>query len=184
MNFHFDEKTISYTGKELKPLRNYLEYGLLGNSVASWVGPCNVSFDEMVDGEDVRGGHAIAADSMLHFVMELFDVQLSTGVLLQRLFAQMIIDELASSSKPQDFLRNGDDVFYKGKKLNISIATRSVNSVLLHVGINVTNNGTPIETSALTDLGVQPQEFSLRLMKRLALEWQDVLNATYKVRSV
>lgn len=184
MKFYFDEKTRPYTGKELSPLRNYLEYGLLGNSVAAWIGPCNVEFSEMVDGEDVRAGHTIAADSMLHFVIELFDVQLSTAVVLQRLFAQMIIDEFQSPSSPNDFLRNGDDVFYKNKKLNISIATRSINSVLVHVGINVTNEGTPIATAALSDLKTEPQAFALRLMDRLANEWQDILNATYKVRSV
>ncbi len=184
MNYFFDDKIIPYSGKQLAPLRNYLEYGVLGNSVVAWIGPCDVNFEEMVDGEDVRGGHAIRAASMLHFVVELFDVQLATAVVLQRLFAQMIIDELENGTTTGHFSRSGDDVFYKGKKLNISIATRSTNSVLIHVGINVNNDGTPIPTAALSDLNAEPKLVAVALMKRLVTEWKDILDATYKVRGV
>lgn len=186
MKFHYDQKRTPYTGKELAPLRNYLHYGLLGNSIVAWCGPCHVAYSEMVDGEDVRAKSTIASDHMLHFTIELFDIPLTSGVLLQRLFAEMIISEIkmniAASNKPQiHFVRNGDDIFFNNKKLNISIATRSINSVLLHIGINVENSGTPVPTCALSDFSIEPQSLALKLMQTLCSEWQDILDSTYKV---
>lgn len=184
MKSNFDEKVLPYTGHELSPLRNYLKYGLLGDSVVAWIGPCKVELSEMVDGEDVRAQSTIASDKMLHFVIELFDVPLSTGVLVQRLFAEMMIAELKSSAPKsvEEFLRSGDDVFWKDRKLNISIATRSVNSVLIHVGVNVENSGTPIPTCALSDFDVVAKTFALKMMETLKTEWQDIVDATHKVR--
>lgn len=186
MKFFFDSKTSPYTGKELTPLRNYLTYGLLGNSVVAWVGPCRVELTEMVDAEDIRSQSTISSDQMLHFIFELFDVSLAAGVLLQRLFAEMILTELKKSPavKPEVLVRRGDDIYYGVKKLNVSIATKSVNSVLLHVGVNVSNRGTPIETCALSDFSIDPSAFAQSLMTTVCEEWQDILNATYKVFSV
>lgn len=186
MKSFFDPKTCPYTGKELAPLRNYLTYGLLGNSVIAWVGPCRVELTEMVDAEDIRSQSAISSDQMLHFIFELFDVSLAAGVLLQRLFAEMMISELQKSPvvTPHLLLRKGDDIYYGVKKLNVSIATKSVNSVLLHIGVNVSNEGTPVETCSLSDFSVDPALFAKSLMTAVCNEWQDVLNATYKVFSV
>lgn len=187
MKYFFDNKTAPYSGKELSPLRNYLQYGLLGPSIVSWVGPCRVELAEMVDGEDVRAKSEIASEQMVHFIMELYDVPLVVGVLAQRLFAEKIIYvlcELSECVTANDFVRDGDDVFFKNKKLNISIATRSVNSVLIHVGVNVVNDGTPVPTSALADMQVNAKAFSEAVMKSFSAEWVDVVNATYKVRTV
>lgn len=185
MKIFFDDTVYAYSGRELAPLRNYLHYGLLGNSVVSWRGPCRVEFSEMVDGEDVRAQSTIAGDHMLHFVMELFDVPLVAGVLLQRLFAEMIITELEKQGvDSQKLTRSGDDVFYEQKKLNISIATRSLNSVLVHVAVNIKNSGAPIPISALEDFKIDSVQFAQALMNQLKEEWEDVLAATYKVRGV
>ena len=64
MSFHFDESIKKYTGAELKPLKNYLEYGLLGDSVVAWIGPCDVGLDEMVDAK-TRAKSAIAPHMLL-----------------------------------------------------------------------------------------------------------------------
>ncbi|HMN69679.1 MAG TPA: DUF366 family protein, partial [Bdellovibrionales bacterium] len=42
-----------YDGSQLVSLRSYLKHGLLGDSIVAWVGPCKVSLDHMVDGEDL-----------------------------------------------------------------------------------------------------------------------------------
>lgn len=185
MNFYFDDKTICYTGKELAPLRNYLNYGLLGNSIAAWAGACKIDFQHMVDGEDLRSQSSIASDEMLHFIIEIFDVQLAAGVVLQRLFAEMIISEIRRHSPtPLNFIRKGDDVFFENRKLNISIATRSINSVLIHVGVNIKNRGTPVPTCCLEDFNITPKVFAVNLMTALCTEWKDILEATYKVHAL
>lgn len=185
MKTFFDDKVSPYSGRELAPLRNYLRYGLLGNSIVAWTGPCRVEFSEMVDGEDVRAQSTIAGDHMLHFVMEFFDVPLIVGVLVQRLFAEMMINELKNRGvDSQKLTRSGDDVFFDKKKLNISIATRSVNSVLVHVAVNIKNSGAPIPISALQDFNIDSATLARSLMQQLQNEWEDILAATYKVRGV
>lgn len=185
MKTFFDDKVLPYTGRELAPLRNYLHYGLLGNSTVAWTGPCRVDISEMVDGEDVRAGSTIAGDSMLHFVTELFDVPLVAGVLLQRLFAEMLVRELVDHGVDiQKLRRSGDDVFYDNKKFNISIATRSINSVLVHVAVNIKNSGAPVPICALEDFQISTQKFAKNLLQKLEAEWTDILDATYKVRGV
>ena len=49
--------------------------------------------------------------------------------------------------------RDGDDIYFEGKKLSISIATCSNSSMKIHFGMNVINKGTPndVETIGLCE---------------------------------
>ena len=87
-------KKIKYTGEQLSSLFAYLNYGVLGPSAVAFIGPCDISFANMKDGEDLREKAVIAGHEMLHFIFEIFDERLITGVFLQRLFAAIIKDLL------------------------------------------------------------------------------------------
>lgn len=184
----FIEEKSPYDGSQLRSLFAYLTYGVLGNSVVSWVGPCNVTFEHMVDGEDLLAQSPIAGAEMLHFIIEIFDRDLFSGVALQRLFASMLRDYLQVEAKAvlgKDILeRDGDDVFWGAKKLNISIATKSPVSTLIHLAINVTNRGTPVETCSLEDFKLAPEKVADDLMTLLQREFEAILKATQKVRPV
>jgi hypothetical protein len=165
---------------------NYLEYGLLGNSIVSWIGACDVSLQHMIDGEDVRLKETIAADEMVHFVLELFDVNLKSGVLLQRLMAEIVKTYLSQKSqnpKAKNLFRSGDDLFFEKQKLNISIATASHQSCLIHFAVNSLPTGAPVPILSLEELAVQPVEFAQEILKLWSSELVDVLEATYKVRT-
>ena len=182
-------KEETYDGTQLEPLRNYLSHGLLGNSIVAWVGPCQISFDHMVDGEDLREQAAIQGDRMLHFVMEIFDRDLFAGVACQRVFASLakdIIESRVRQSKLGFILhREGDDLYWEGRKLSISIATRSVNSILMHFAMNLTNKGTPVPTCALTDdFGLTAEDIAQNLLSSFAKEYLSILEATWKVKTV
>lgn len=184
----FVEEKNAYDGSQLRSLFAYLTYGVLGNSVISWIGPCHVSFEHMVDGEDLLAQSPIEGAEMLHFIVEIFDRDLFSGVALQRLFASMIRDYLQVEAKAalghEILERDGDDIFWGEKKLNISIATKSPVSTLIHLAINVTNRGTPVETCSLEDLKLAPEKVAEDLMERLQREFEAVLKATQKVRPV
>jgi hypothetical protein len=98
MKTHFIDKKIKYDGTQLRSLFAYLEYGVLGNSVVSFIGPCDVSFDHMVDGEDLLAQSPICGSEMLHFIAEIFDEKLSTAVSLQRLFASIVKDYIVAKT--------------------------------------------------------------------------------------
>lgn len=179
----FIEKKQAYDGTQLRSLYAYLDHKVLGPSVVSWVGPCSISFDHMVDGEDLLEGAEIRGDEMLHFIIEIFDRDLFSGVALQRLFAAIARDYLAEQSG-QMLFREGDDLFFNEGKLSISIATKSPVSVMVHFAMNVVNEGTPVKTSCLNDLRLNPRQVATDLMTLLMEEYNDILMATQKVRPI
>ncbi|MCJ8277506.1 MAG: DUF366 family protein [Bdellovibrionales bacterium] len=179
-------KEISYDGSQLEPLSNYLKHGVLGDSIVSWVGPCNVSFEHMMDGEDLLEQSFIESDKMLHFVMELFNYPLAAAIGFQRLMGEVLIEHLkdhGDGSKASKIKRQGDDLYWEAKKLNVSIATCSVNSSLIHFGVNVGNEGPPVPTCALSDFGITDVEkFTVSLMDKLKEEFLHQKRAAVKVR--
>ena len=178
------DKNIKYDGEQLKPLTNYLKHRVLGNSMVGWLGACDVTVEHMIDGEDLLAGASIKADEMAHFVLELFDFPLKAAVILQRLMAEMSAEVICGMSpqKPR-FERRGDDLFFENKKLNISIATASSNSTLIHFAVNSKPTGAPVAICCLQDFGVDAREFSSAFMEKVRVEFEDIIEASQKVRS-
>ena len=184
----FIEKTFMYDGTQLRSLYAYLEHGVLGDSLVSWIGSCQVDLEHMVDGEDVRANSQICGHQMLHFILEKFDIQLATAVAYQRLMCGLTIDWLRQMSPQkgmvEDLKRCGDDIYLKERKLNVSIATQSPVSSLVHFAINISNEGTPVETLCLNDLGVSSMKFAENFMKSVCVEVESIQRATQKVKGV
>lgn len=179
----FIKNHFKYTGEQLQPLYAYLNYKILGDSIVSWVGSCDIPFEHMVDGEDLLDQSPIRGDLMLHFIIEMFDQSLYAGVTTQRLFASLAKDLIEELNKNIRINRKGDDLFLNEGKLSISIATRFTQSAMIHFAINVTNEGTPVKTASFADLGISPEVFSLEMMKRFSFEVEDMKMATYKVKT-
>lgn len=178
------DKNIKYEGWQLAPHWIYKNFKLQGDAIISFCGECDVKLTEMVDIEDVINNEPIYSRNMLSFISEQFNINLVEGVLRQRLLMTIIKEVL----EDRGFLvkRNGDDLFINDKKLSVSIATRSVNSVLIHTGLNITSVGTPIPTVGLeNDLNIHDIDcFSKEIMLRYSQELDDILLASTKVRGV
>ena len=86
------DETFTYDGSQLRSSFGYSQYGLLGDSIISWKGPCNVHKDNMVDIEDLLSKSEIYSQGMVHFIIELFDQSLPTAVAYQRLFVTVMKD--------------------------------------------------------------------------------------------
>lgn len=188
MKFKFLSTNEVYDGTQLVSLRNYLQHKILGDSVVAWLGPCDIGFEHMVDGEDLLQGARICGSNMLHFVIEKFDSSLLAAVALQRLFAGLVKDELQVLAGHRELamalIRDGDDLFAHGKKLSISIATQSPVSSLIHFAVNVSNVGTPVPTLSLEDLQVDGKILADKVMAQLCAEVSSAVEATRKVRWV
>lgn len=184
MKAKFLETTDKYDGSQLASLRGYLNHGLLGDSIVAWIGACDVTFEHMVDGEDLLQKAKIAGDKMLHFVIEKFDISLFAAVSLQRLLASIVMDCLKEREAAHELVRQGDDIFLGDRKLSISIATQSPVNSLIHFAVNITNKGTPVKTLSLEDLGVDPRAFAIEIMGRFCAEVESIQQATQKVRWV
>ena len=178
------EKEIKYIGSQLAPHWIYKNFKLQGDAIVAFIGECEVALTEMVDIEDVINNEPIYSKSMLSFITEQFNVNLVEGVFRQRLLI-CIIKELLEE-RGVFVVRNGDDLMIDGRKLSVSIATKSTTSILIHTGLNILSEGAPVKASGLTsELGiVDIKEFALEVMKRYSEELEDINLASTKVRGV
>lgn len=187
-------RRLAYDGAQLRAHWILRTTGIAGDAIVAFRGPCRVREDEMADLHDLLHGPGIAADDMLHFVSEVFDDgELVRAVLRQRLLAATALESLQAllPSRPGrqrvQLHRDGDDLWVgdgpRAGKLSVSIATRSAVSTLLHLGVNVTNAGTPVRTASLADLGIDPAAFARDVLRRAAAEHASVLAARAKVRA-
>lgn len=181
VKYQFIEQEIVYDGSQLRPLFAFQEFGLEGDSIVSWIGPCNVSSEFMKDGEDLVAGESIQGAKMLHFIIEAFGHDLTAMVYCQRLFSSIAKDLIVFYKPDIRLLRDGDDLFLQDKKLNISIASTSAVSSMIHCAFNITNEDTPVKTCSLEDFGLSGFSFSKELMENFVKEFSEVVRATKKV---
>ncbi len=179
----FIEKEIKYTGSELSPHWIYKNFKLQGNAIVAFAGEVKVKLADMVDIEDVIKKEPIYSKKMLNFIAEIFEIPLTQMVFAQRMFSVIIKENLEKRGIAT--VRAGDDLFFEGKKLSVSIATKSLTSSLMHTGINIVSEGAPIEVSALNDLGIKDyKNFALKIMQDWEDEMSSIKSAVCKVRGV
>lgn len=182
MHTKFIEQETKYTGNELAPHWIYKNFRLQGDSIAAFIGECEVKLTEMVDIEDVINDEPIYSKRMLSFIVEHFNIGLIEGVIRQRLLICIIKEALEKELKYKPIIRSGDDLFVDDKKLSVSIATKSLTSVLMHIGINIDPTGAPIAAIGLDFLKIKDIEgFAKSIMLKYSQEIDDIILASTKV---
>ncbi len=184
MKTRFIDEEIKYIGSQLSPHWIYKNFKIQGDAIVSFIGECDVKLSEMVDIEDVINNEPIYSKSMLSFISEQFGIGLTEGVLRQRLLMSIIKELL--EEKGVFVVRNGDDLMINDRKLSVSIATKSITSVLIHTGLNILSEGAPVKASGLTsELGINDvKSFAMEVMKRYSDEIDDIILSGTKVRGV
>lgn len=184
MKTKFIEEEIKYIGSQLSPHWIYKNFKLQGDVIVAFVGECEVKLTEMVDLEDVINNEPIYSKYMLSFITEQFGIGLTEGVFRQRLLI-CIIKELLEK-RGVFVVRQGDDLMINGRKLSVSIATKSITSILIHTGLNILSEGAPVAASGLkSELGIEDiKAFALEVMEKYSEEIEDIILAGTKVRGV
>ena len=163
------KENMCYDGSQIQPLWALDKMGIKGSSVVSWMGPMEIDPKKIIDVEDV--GLEIKSDKMIHFIVEHFDCQ-PTNIKLcyhrQRILVMILKDEL--SKWGVESTRSGDDLFVGSKKLTVSIATISTTSMKIHLGVNITSEGTPedVETVGLLEIGNINESDLLKIIKKVS----------------
>ena len=181
------ENEIKYTGKELSPHWIYKSFNLEGDAIVGFIGECEVNLDNMVDISDVLSNSPIYSRKMLHFIVEHFNIDLIEGVLRQRLLVNIARDVILSNLPNSTIIsRHGDDLFYNKSKLSVSIATKSITSVLIHLGINIDSESAPVKACGLkSELNLENiTEIANNIINNYCEEHEGIIKASCKVRGV
>ena len=155
---HVDE-IFEYDGSQINPSWAFQEFGIYGSSIVTWIGPVNITPDNLKDFADV--GLEIKSSNMVNFICEFFDQQppnMRIAYLRQRLLV-MIFREILTEYGVET-TREGDDIFVGGAKLSISIASVALSSAKIHFALNLEDRGTPddVETIGLYDIKINNQQ--------------------------
>ncbi|MCX7785737.1 MAG: DUF366 family protein [candidate division WOR-3 bacterium] len=185
MRSRFIKEELGYTGEQLHSLYAYDNFGIAGDSIIAFIGPCDISLRELVDLEDVKAGKRVYAPRMLHFIAEHFEIDLEKAILRQYLLVDMVKDLLNEKLGKLIVRRVGTDLFINDAKITISTATASPVSSLIHVGINIIGTeeqGT--KSKGLSDLNIDPVTFAQELLDRYTKEIERINLARCKTRWV
>lgn len=185
MQIRWIDDEVTYDGGPLRSHWILRRTGIVGDALVAFRGPCRLPPAEMADLEDLLAGSEIAGSDMVHFLWEIFDEgDLLLAIHRQRLLGATALEVLrARVPELPGAWRDGDDVFVDGRKLSISIATRSPVSTLIHFAVNVATAGTPVATCGLGELGVDPRDYAVELMRRVAGEQEGIRTARARVRA-
>ncbi len=183
MKTFFIEEPLAYDGTQLHSHFAYKKVNLSGDSVVAFCGPCKVATEAMVDLEDVLAGASIVAADMLHIIVEHFEDDLLRVIAWQRLLCDLVIEEIHESVDGLRLIRRGDDVYdAEGRKLTVSIATKSATSCLIHLGINIDPTGAPVMAVGLKEWDLNPRAIATGVMNRYREEITSMRHARAKVR--
>ncbi len=184
MKTAFIPEEITYDGSQLRSHWALDKAGIIDTAIVGFIGPCDVSLDHMVDLIDVRDKKSIYSKNMLHFIVEIFGQGLNEAILWQRILVSLVQQELHFLEKRHRIIRGGNDLYEGEAKLSVSVATQSPVSSLIHFGINITSEGTPIKTKGLKDYDVEPTLLAKSIMESFRHEWETFHVARAKVRAV
>lgn len=181
----FIDRPMDYDGGQLVSHWIFDQTGRLGDALVAFVGRCDVKLDHMVDLVDKRASCKIFSEKMLHFICEHFDHDLEKMVLRQRIFVAIVKDViLRQAQNDRSLERRGNDIYDGDAKVNVSIATASPVSTLMHIGINIGSKNTPVKTKGLEDYGLDAKTFAEEVMKRYNAEVEGIKEARAKVKWV
>jgi hypothetical protein len=155
---HVDE-IFEYDGSQINPSWAFQEFGIYGSSIITWIGPVNITPDNLKDFADV--GLEIKSNYMVNSICEFFDQQpanMRVAYLRQRLLVMIFREILTEYGIRTE--REGDDIFVDGGKLSISIASISLSSSKIHFALNLEDKGTPddVKTIGLYDIKINNQQ--------------------------
>ncbi len=187
----FIDKPIDYDGSQLVSHWIFNQTGRPEDAVVAFIGGCDVKLDHMVDLVDKRASCKIFSEKMLHFICEHFDHDLEKMVLRQRLLVAIIKDVILRQAQDERVAQNdrslerrGNDIYDGDAKVNISIATASPVSTLMHIGVNISSKNTPVKTKGLEDYELDAKTFAEEVMKRYSAEVEGIKEARAKVKWV
>lgn len=183
MKTYFLDYPITYTGDQLKPHWILRTAKITGDALVAFHGPCQVKTESLIDIHDQQSGSFIYSESMVHLIGEWFQTDIKTMVFRQRLLIATV-GEIIREKTDYNPIRKGNDLYIDNRKLNVSVATVSPLSGLLHIGINILSKNTPLPTIGLEDIKLCQFELTNLLLEKAKEEMENIEIACAKVKPV
>ncbi len=180
----FVSEEIKFTGEQLHSHWAYANFDLFGDSIVSFIGPCEIEEKYLVGVDHYKKKIQIRSEKMLHFVLEHFDLDLEKAILKQKLLVSILKDKLNHRLKGDILQRWGNDIFDGDAKLTISTVTRTKVSTKIHLGINISSRNTPVKTKGVEDYGLDPLDLAQVVMNQYRLDMRRVEERLVKTRSI
>lgn len=180
----FVSEEIKFTGEQLISHWAYTKFDLLGDSIVSFIGPCEVEEKYLVGVDHYKKKIQVRSEKMLHFILEHFDLDLEKVILKQKLLVAILKDKLNHRLKGDILQRWGNDIFDGDAKLTVSAATRTKVSTKIHLGVNISSKNTPVKTKGLEDYGLDPLDLAQVVMNQYRLDMRRVEERLAKTRSI
>lgn len=178
---HLAAGPITYDGRQMDSQWAYRTFGVPGDAIVAFIGPCDVPAENILDLADAHS--IIRGPLMLHFIVEHFDRDLEKGVLRQRLLAGMVKEELESRARVR-LRRDGDDLYDGDAKLSISIAALTPVSCKIHFAINIKEAGdVGVKTRGIDAYRIEPRDFARAVLERYRRETVSIYEARCKARA-
>jgi len=183
---------LLYDGSQLHSHWAAQRTGFEGDCLVAFLGPCDVKREHMVDLVDLAAGAVIRAARMVHFIAEHFGGDILKSVLRQRVLVtcarEALVAGLSACGHAQaggePVERRGSDLYVRGRKLSVSIATTSPVSGIVHLGVNADPQSAPVDAIGLGELQVDEGAFARDVLARYAEEAQSIRRACHKARPV
>ncbi len=166
------DRRIDYDGSQISSLWAYTLFKVQEDSIVCFRGACDVAPLHMIDREDRMNEEKIESPDMIQFIAEHFDsTALALAYTRQRLLACIALEALFD--RRVAVTRSGDDLYYDGQKMSVSIASASPVSQKIHFGINVRSD----EWGSLEKAGVSvadAEALMAEIGSRYASEQDDI----------
>ncbi len=177
-----DGRGMTYDGSQLERAFIHERYGVQGKAVLVTRGPMDVPPDKTVDTEDIDS--EIKGEDVLHVIVDDPTVTDPITAGLEQRLLVIVAKETIESATGETLEREGDDLYHDGKKLTVSVFKPAGPGALMHLGINVTTEGVPVEATSLRDLGYggDPLNLGYRIARGFASEIEAVVLDATKMR--
>ncbi|MBP2143048.1 hypothetical protein J2127_000189 [Methanococcus voltae] len=167
---------LDYTGEEIEPLWAFKSFDVQKDSIVGFIGAMQVKIANMKDLKDVKEEAEyeipISSKRAINFIVEHFDnCDLKTTYLRQRMLVNIVKDVIETKANIK-ILKTGDDLYYDNKKISVCIACKGVTSGKIHLGLNITSEGTPEHVSAigLLEMGLNESDLG-EILENILLEY-------------
>jgi len=173
------------SGDEILPHWALRNFGLVGDSIVSFIGDFNVPPERWIDLDSIMHGNHFPSTKMLHFIIEHFDTDLKEAVLRQYILLSILEEKLIhriSASTDHRLTRLGDDLFDGENRLSITAAGCTLVSSKIHLGVFIDLPGKGFK--GLSEFGVDPLELAEVVICQYCAEMRRLSEKAWRMRPI